>query len=286
MVRLANFLAIATLTLGGGAAVAAPQQSKTPPAAKKPPPPKKAVVVSADNKKKLAERMAGFKFGMTKDEVIAVMSKKLDTDYEAKISATEDDAQKDKLRHDKKVELDRIAKSYIKFDGNKTGWDTSIIEDEFAHHTGEAMMERWENSDGKNNRRFFFFYNDKLWKMYISLDTSILPEDQRNFDKFKDLLQQQYGAGDNDPGKVTWHTDDFDVRAVDRLKMYGALGLAIEDWKVEKDVMAMRDSKAPPKNDGNAVINAVVDKDGKDHPDVKQNSDAVNAVINANGGKK
>ena len=35
-------------------------------------------------------------------------------------------------------------------------------------------IERWENDGGKNQRRFFFFYNQKLWKMYISLDVSMM----------------------------------------------------------------------------------------------------------------
>lgn len=287
MARLPSILAVAAaLSLGGvtyaAPAKKAPQQQQ----AKKPPPPKKQTIVSADAKKKLAERMGGFKFGMTKDEVLGVLSKQLDDKYAALIGATEDTVQQDKLRRDKKAEVELIKNSYVKFDGNKTGWDTSIVEDEFAHHTGESMMDRWENTDGKNNRRFFFFYNEHLWKMYISIDTSILPADQRNFDTFKTLLTGQYGAGDVESDKITWHTDEFDVRAIDKLHMFGALGLAIEDWKVEKDVVAQRVAHAPAKTDTNAVINAVVDKDGKDHPDTKQNGDAVDAVINANGGGK
>ena len=46
-------------------------------------------------------------------------------------------------------------------------------------------MERWEKEGTKNQRRFFFFYHGKLWKMFISLDVSILPEDKKNFDTFQ-----------------------------------------------------------------------------------------------------
>lgn len=258
---------------------------KAAPAAKpKPaaPPP----MVSAEHKKALAEKFAGFKFGMTKDEVLAVLQKQINERFEEQIKATEDTAKKDKLRRDKKSELARTASTYVDFNGTKTGWDVSIIENEFAHNTGESMMERWENDNGKNQRRFFFFYNQKLWKMYISLDVSMIPEDKRNFDTFKSVMENQYGKGGIDNGTIAWRAGEFDVRAVDRLKDYGALGLVLEDPKVRSEVVALRESKAPPKHETPSVIKAVIDTDNKDHPDVKSNSGAVEGVIEANGGKK
>jgi len=272
--------------LAGGVAYAGDAKKPAPAPAKKAPPPKpkKVTVVSADNKKKLAEKMGGFKFGMTKDEVIGVISKQLDQKYDEKIKSTQDITQQDRYRKDRKEELATVTQSFVSFDGKKTGWDVSIIEDEFAHHTEESMIERWENSNGKNERRFFFFFGNKLWKMFISLDVSILPADKKSFDEFQKVMVSQYGDGDVDPGKLTWHTDDFDVRAVDKLKTYDALGFVLEDNKAKKDVEAIREAKKPAKQETNAVINAVVDKDGKDHPDVKSNGNAVDDVINANGG--
>src|SRR5436190_2116672 len=80
--------------------------------------------------------------------------------------------------------------------GKPSPWDVSIVEDEFAHNTGEAMLERWENQGGKNQRRFFFFFEGKLWKMLLSLDVSILPEDKKNFATFRQVMEGKYGAGE------------------------------------------------------------------------------------------
>ena len=273
-----------TALLAGGVAYADTKKPAPAPAKSKPAPPKKQVVVSADNKKKLAEKLGGFKFGMSKDDVLAAIGKQLDQKYDEKIKGTTDVVQQDRFRKDKRGELDTVKNSFVAFDGKKTGWDVSIVEDEFVHHTEESMLERWENSNGRNERRFFFFFGGKLWKMFISLDVSMLPADKKNFDEFQKVMVGQYGDGDVSPGSLGWHTDDFDVRAVDKLKTYDALGLIIEDNKVRKDVDALREAKKPPKQETNAVINAVVDKDGKDHPDVKSNGNAVDDVINANGG--
>src|SRR5690606_21977569 len=134
-------------------------------------------------------------------------------------------------------------------------------------------------------RRFFFFYNQRLWKMYISLDVSMIPEDKRNFETFKSAMEAQFGKGGVDGGTIAWRAGEFDARAVDRLKDCGALGLVLEDPRVRSEVVALRESKAPPKKETPAVIRAVIDPEGKEQLDVKSNTGAVEAVIQAQGGK-
>lgn len=244
---------------------------------------RKPAPVSAEHKKALAELHGGFKLGMTRDEVIAVFSQQLDERYEGQIKATTDITAQDRLRREKKAEISRLQASYINFDGKQPSWDVSIIDGEFRHNTGEAMLERWENQGGKNQRRFFFFYEGKLWKMFLQLDMSILPEDKKTFATFRGVMENKYGPGDVDVGRITWRTPEFEVRAVDKLKTYDALALVVEDPRVRKELEVVREAKAPPKQSGNAVIKAVIDVDNKDRPDVKANDNAVDAVIRAQG---
>lgn len=275
-----------SLAVAKGAPKKAPAKTakKAPVAHKK----KAAPPVSAEHKKALAELYAGFKFGMSKDEVLGVLQKQIDERYEDKIKATTDIAAQDRLRRDKKVELSRVSSTYVTFDGHKTGWDVSIIENEFGHNTGESMLDRWENEGGKNNRRFFFFKDGKLWKMFVSLDVSVIPEDKRNFATLEAYMVAKYGPGDSDldTGTITWRAGEFEARAIDRLKVYDAIGIAIEDPRVRTAVIAEREAHAPPKKETPAVIRAVLDTDNKDHPDIKANGGAVDAVIQAQGGKK
>lgn len=247
--------------------------------------PRKLTSMSKDQKKAAAELYAGFKFGMTKDEVIAVFSKQLDERYEEKIKATTDITAQDRLRKEKRTEVSRLQQSYTAFESTKPSpWDVSIVEGEFAHNTGEAMLERWENQGGKNQRRFFFFYEGKLWKMFLSLDVSILSEDSKNFETFQKAMEAKYGGGDIQGNTITWRTDAFDVRAIDKLKSYDTLALVIEDPKVRKEVEATREAKAPPRRETPPVLKAVIDSDRTDKPDPKVNSNAVDTVIRAQGG--
>jgi hypothetical protein len=283
-IRGALFAVVVGVSTGVVAAPAAP--AKKPAAApakvvKATPPP----MVTAEHKKALAEKFGGFKFGMSKDDVLGVMQKQIDEQYEDKIKATTDIGMQDRLRKDKKSELSRVASTYIAFDSKTSPWDVSIVDGEFAHNTNESMMEHWENEGGKNQRRFFFFYDNKLWKMYLSLDVSMIPEDKRNFDTFRAAMEGQFGKGGVDGGTIGWRAGDFDARAVDRLKDYGALGLVVEDPKVRTDVYALRDQHKVAPHETSAVIKSVIDTDNKDHPDIKANGGAVDAVIQAQGGK-
>ncbi|MCX5743059.1 MAG: hypothetical protein NT062_11260 [Proteobacteria bacterium] len=290
---ISKFLVAVTLASGGVALAKDPPKpakpaAKVAPKAKptKPSPPKKVTVVTDEKKKVLAELFAGFKFGMSKDEVIGVLAKTIDEKYDDQFKKTTDVVQQDRLRKLKKEELAQIKAGYVEFQGKKTGWDVSIVEEEFNHHTNESMVERWEKSGNTNQRRFFFFYEGKLWKMFLSLDVSILPEDKKNFETFKAVMFGKYGPGDLEGDTITWHTDEFDARAIDKLKSYDALGLVIEDSKVKKDLFALREQKAPPKKETTSIIKSVIDPDQKDHPDVNANTNAIDAVIKAQGGKK
>ena len=265
-------------------------QTKKASAAKKAPVAKKAVVpakkaappVSPENKKKMQDRLAGFKFGMTKDEVLGTLEKQVAEKYDERLKATTDVAQQDRIRKERRSEISRVKSTYVTFEMNKPSpWDVSIVEEEFVHGTNEAMMERWENDGGKNNRRFFFFHEGKLWKMFIQLDVSILPEDKKNFETFSAVMVGQFGPGAVEGSIITWTTPDLEVRAIDKLKTYDAIGLSLEDPVVKKPLLALRVTKAPPKKETNSIIKAVLDTDKTDKPDVKANSNAVDSVIKA-----
>ncbi|HRC56001.1 MAG: hypothetical protein IPI49_23920 [Myxococcales bacterium] len=237
-------------------------------------------VVNAKSKKALGELMSTYKFGMSKDEVIVVLSKQLDAKYAEKLESTTDVYAQDQLRREKKKELTRLSSSWVTFDGKRTGWDVSLVEEEFAHDTGEAMLVQWENQDGKNQRRFFFFADGQLYKMFISLDTSVWPEETRNFAAFRQSMESRYGAGDVEDGKITWRAGEFEVRAVDKLRTYSALCLVIYNPAVTSGLEAKRKDKAAPPKKTSPIINAVID-DGNSQPDIKSNADTVEAVKNA-----
>ena len=286
--RLASLVTVLGLSFGltVGAAVVdhtpaafAKGKKKAPkkPAPKKPEP--KLAPPNAEQKKALGELMGAFSFGMDKDQIVAALTKQIDDRYAEQITATSDVMTQDKLRKEKAKEIAAIKKSYVEFKGGKTGWDVSLIDQEFAHNTGESMLVYWENAGGKNQRRFFFFYEGKLWKMFVAIDTKALAEDQRNFTFFRNLMEARYGKGRVDGSREKWDAGDFEVHAVDKMAFYGSFGLLIQDPKVLPGLMATREANAPAAKGKDAIIEVI--RDNGDKPvDIHANDDGVDSIIN------
>lgn len=250
---------------------------------------RKRAAVSKVNAKALGQLMGRFKFGMTKGQVLKVLSREINERYAEKIKEATDIYTQDKLRKQKRAEIRRIKKSFIAFKGKKTGWDVSIIDKEFAHNTGESMMVYWENVGGKDQRRFFFFHEGRLWKMFIALNSDMLKPSQRKFVFFQKIMEKRYGSGKvhhetrdgvDEPTHIAWSTRKFNVRAIDKLQFYGNFCLSIADPRVEKALEPMRAAQRKPKRK-NRVIDAVITKDNEDDtPSLDDNSGALDGVLN------
>lgn len=293
--RIASIVTALGLSFGltlGVAATATPAAYAKGAKKKKPAPKKPAVAAevklappTVEQKKALGELMGAFTFDMNKDQIVVALTKQIDERFAEQISATSDVYTQDKLRKEKQKEIARIKSSFVEFKGAKTGWDVSLIDQEFAHNTGESMLMYWENAGGKNQRRFFFFYEGKLWKMFVAIDTKALAEDQRNFTFFRTLMEARYGKGKVEGPREKWNAGDFEVQAVDKMAFYGSFGLLIQDPKAAPQVAATREANAPAAKKNDAIIDAIRDNGQQVDVNNETNSDAADAIINGAKGK-
>jgi hypothetical protein len=241
--------------------------------------------------KALGELMGPYKFGMTQKDVLGILYKQIGEKYKEKISATNDVYAQDKLRRKQKEEFDRIKKSFTKFEGKKTGWDVSIIDDQFAHNTDESMMVHWENAAtgaAGDQRRFFFFYDGRLYKMLIALNSSQLKNEQRTFDYFRGLMEARYGKGsvkmqkdvDNveRPTGIEWRSKSHHVSALDKLAFYGSFVLVVAEPGQEQTLASVRSNS--PKKPKSSTMQTVLIKDGEDDtPSLDENKAGSDAVL-------
>lgn len=236
----------------------------------------------------LGELMGPYKFGMGKQDVLRVLSRQIGDRYKEKIAGTTDVYAQDKLRRERQAEFDRIKASYVEFRGEKTGWDVSIIDDQFAHQTGESMMVYWENAPdtGRDQRRFFFFHDGRLYKMFIALNSSQLKDEQRNFGYFKTLMEQRYGAGrvNAEKGLIEWRSPTYQVAAIDKLNFYGSFCLVIADPQEEAALADLRASHKKPPEENKVIKSVMQDDKDPETPGLDDNRAAVEGVVG--GGKK
>jgi hypothetical protein len=239
-------LCMSNLGLGGDAAVAADK-----PAAKGVS--KAAKVAPAASEKELEKLKGDYKWGMTPDEITAKVQDHVRASYEERLKKTLNDPTKqDRVRKEMAAEVERVKTKLVKFDGQKTGYDVSIIDQEFLHGTNESMLATKEEL----NTRYFFFANDRLYKMFLAFDKEMLQG--KSFREFGQLMQARFGkAREVNVEERTkagvkvkldyfiWGSKSGDMlRLVDRSEFYDVFCLVIYDGKVAEKQDEVRKARA------------------------------------------
>jgi hypothetical protein len=226
-------------------------------AAKKPKKPASAAATPAvaptANEKAVSELMGAWKWGMTIDEVLATLGKQLSEARAAELAKLTDVYEQTRIRKAIKNDVDGVRKTLVKFEGQRTGWDVSIIEGEFLHKNGESMMHFRETdpATGRDQQRFFFFHDGRLWKQFIAFNMEAYKG--KTFEDFKAAMESRYGKGQpivkvDREGKqktvaVAWRASNTYLRAIDLMQFYANFCLAFSDAAVEARMDATRQER-------------------------------------------
>jgi hypothetical protein len=206
-----------------------------------------------------------FKWGMSSQEVVAKVQDKVRTTYQERLDKSANDpTRNDRLRKQMMADVDSVKSKLVKFDDQKTGYDVSIVDQEFLRNAGESMLVAKE----ENATRYFFFRNDGLYKMFLAFDKEILQG--KSFRDFGKQMQKRFGKA----REVTvqektksgvrvkldhfiWTAKDGDtLRLVDRSEFYDVYCLVMYDSAVAKQQDELRQARvAGPKPD--SLIEAV-----------------------------
>jgi hypothetical protein len=265
MTRFAICLAIASFL-----STAAPQLARAKAAGEKPAPAGKLVkaakadkpakpegkakgVAPTASEKELEKLKGDYKWGMTPDEIMAKVQDHVRASFDERLKKSLNDPTKqDRVRKEMATEVERVKTKLIKFDGQKTGYDVSIVDQEFLHGTGESMLATKEEL----NTRYFFFANDRLYKMFLAFDKEMLQG--KSFREFGQLMQARFGKArevnveERTKAGVKSKLDHFIwgsktgdmLRLVDRSEFYDVFCLVIYDGKVAEKQDEIRKARA------------------------------------------
>lgn len=111
----------------------------------------------------------GYTWGMTPDQVLDELSKKVDVEYDKRQKKAKDPMSQDRNREWRKEQLEDLRRGRVKFSSNGNHkWGVSLIQFEFEDDADEEMV--WTRS-GRYLRKFFFFKDNGLWKIVYAYQT-------------------------------------------------------------------------------------------------------------------
>ena len=245
-------------------------------------PPKGAAAQKADKAEKAAlpknvpmPVFPGLKFGMSLEQIAKLNDKDLDGEYKKKfltVSPSQTLQVEDELRDKKSV----FRRSRIEFIDTPTGIDQSALKGEYSYGNKESLarMPARTREDGKElPARYYFFFDDKLWKIYeeyklgpksnLGADyAAAVAKLSKVFGAEPQKVAADYAKGQNFEESV-WRDSEKIIRAVDRGDTLGIVfveratqeGLAklrtrqvVDQHELDKDVKAA--TANPPQNAG------------------------------------
>lgn len=207
----------------------------------------------------IARALGELRWGMSKNDVLALLKKRIRADYAQRIKREKNIMRQDALYRQANEAFRRVKDGYIEFDGHKTGWDASAIAEEFAHGSGESMLV----VDDPSARDLYFFFHDRLWKWYRELKPAAYGG--ANFDGVSGLLKEQFGKtkeraeprSDGGPAyrMLSWSDKETRVSAIWR---GSETCLVFEQRQTLEHLAELREHALPKHKKRNGVLDGVI----------------------------
>jgi hypothetical protein len=214
----------------------------------------------------VAKLKGDYAWGMRPEQVMETIIAKVRESYATPLKeAGQDPSRYDRLQKQLRGEIDQIKKrGLVQFTGKETGYDVSVIDQEFARNVSEAMLMAKE----EKGSRYFFFVRGTLYKMFIAFHKDVLQG--KSFTDFGDLMQNRFGPAtpvhvdQTSKGKVTrqldhylWTSDTGDgLRLVDRSGFYDVYCLVLYSTSIEAEQLHARQA-IRKKRGKDALVEAV-----------------------------
>ncbi len=192
----------------------------------------------------LAEVLGDIKWGDSKETVLEKLEDQM-----------MDAARKDpKLKRDRillQKEMQRIKsknakakKTYTRLQGTNTGYEVSVIADEFSTNNGESFLKVKD----KVAQRFYFFIDGKFYKLVVAYNRSYLKS--TDFEKFVGGSVKKYGrpataeyetiGGEEELALVEWQTPGTKLAVKNKKEFFGTFTMSFADRQTIKRLSAQK----------------------------------------------
>ena len=241
-----------------------------------------AVAKPAKDKKTNADLSASLgdlSWGMSSEKAKTVIGEKIMNDFRTKSYGNTDLSYVDNLRKTHTDRVESMQKSFLKLSNDNTATlSVSIVGEEFMPDANESMLTSREDIATK----YYFFKDDKLYKMAVVYDSAYLGPIA--FDTFVATTAQKYGpAADeiwDDEGNFTdaiWKDkSNVTLTVKNKYQSYSTFLMVFADDSVEKPLQAKHKAYYDKMNSGPEVSSAI---DALTEDDPSGGSNSVDAIL-------
>lgn len=239
--KLSRYAALTAFTLGAGLLVVAER-----PAFAKAPPSAPGGAGSIEKSIQIAPK--GLRWGLSLEAISKLYDKVIEGEMLPLFRKAQPGLELDALNEEQKSRKAALRRSRIEFGATPTGVDQSPLKGEYSYKNGESMAVITLPSGTK---RHFFFFKDRLWKIYDEHKLKKEGNLGENFQEAVKSLSKRFNANakmvpaDYDKGRpfdeAEWKDPDKVIRAVDRGT---TLAVVYADRKIQEDLGAHRRVKA------------------------------------------
>jgi hypothetical protein len=183
-------------------------------------------------------------------------------DYDEKLAKARVGPEQTALEAERETKKAAFSRSFIEFKDTPTGYDTTPLRSEYTYKNKESLM--WVERQGK--KRFFFFMNDRLWKMYDEVTLVEGGTLGKTYLEAVNKLNAQLNAQGRvqaiDAAKgvnqttVEWKDGSSHLRALDRSGEH-LVGIVVEENGTLSNLAALRPNKPADPNEIDPSITAV-----------------------------
>jgi hypothetical protein len=200
----------------------------------------------------LAAQFDGLRWGLSHAELTRIFTENggiLWKDFDDKLSRARVGPEMSAIESEREEAKRAFSRSFLEFKDTPTGYDATGIRGEFTYRNRESLM--WVSRQGK--KRFFFFINDRLWKIY---DEVPLAEDGPLGKSYLDAVNKLSGdlgaqgriqgadaAKGISANTVDWKDGASHLRVVDRSNER-VVAVVLEDNGTLGNLTSLRTNKA------------------------------------------
>lgn len=230
------------------------------------------VPAEAPRSEEISTALGEVRWGMTKDQLLTLLTGKIRERYRPLMSKATDAITEDRHRHDMEQEVQRLTQSFVRFNGRRSGWDVSFLQDEFTHNNNESMLVQ----NDENSQNFYLFINDRLWKWYKAFNADVF--EGQTFEQFATALQGRFGpalekqqevvVGRGERHWLEWQDESTRLRAIDQTRFYGFYCLVFEEKETVANLATLRRNTSATKNNANSLVDRMTSGEGEtNNPD-------------------